>query len=590
MEPAEASFHTPGSAAVNSQVNNLGDLAGFQEQMEAMTRTISAVSIAMQELQNKFILVSSKKRAESPRQENVSPVPQAGGGPSSPDPYASIHTPFAFGPPIDPRRYSMFNEGLPAVQAPIGSPVKQGVREKTNQVNLVHTEKEIAEADKMKVLSVHAIRTFKRKLDLVNATRPLPLKIQTYISAEVLIALWNFMSRKEGFGFTWGRTFEAIFDISHEQFLLVVAMKLRPKSYTEYKDTLNSCLPKFRLPKGFTIASDDYDIHMFPQMAEFWLTVIEVDEFTRRGATSAELALIPPSEWAHGRGAIAVSFALLGQPIADQFKERVGEQKLKDCKSMEALYKLVTETNQTLANQSENRRIQRQSNEPKEKYESIASSVNRVVREDGQRGITPRGTGTQQQSSTTQRKPFNPQHQRNAFYMDDTFESVENEVPIGDLPAVPAESDTKLYDVYPDLDETGEVFAIKTYPAKEKERTLPCYDHFEGKCALGDTCVYSHDAQVQKLYGQERLKILIRSPYITMQDLYQAAKEKNSTVDPVRGPIQPVRLLKPNPQDARALPAGRGPAHHLRVLSNPDMPAVVGESGGGAVAGATHSS
>lgn len=162
--------------------------------------------------------------------------------------------------------------------------------------------------------------------------------------------------------------------------------------------------------------------------------------------------------------------------------------------------------------------------------------------------------------------------------MDETFESVGNEVPIeGLLPKVPAEDDIEL-------EETDEIYAIKTYPVKEKERVLVCYDHFEGKCTLGDACAYSHDTQVQKEYGQQRLKILIRSPYVTMQDLYQAAKEKNSTADPVRNPIPPVRVLKPNsPQDARMLPAGRCPVHHLRVLSDPHTSAAGDQCAGGAV-------
>ena len=87
---------------------------------------------------------------------------------------------------------------------------------------------------------------------------------------------------------------------------------------------------------------------------------------------------------------------------------------------------------------------------------------------------------------------------------------------------------------------------------------LPCYQHFEGKCTAGSSCVYSHDPAVLTTYAKEQLQRLLRSKYITADEIVRTAREKSqNVVRPV--PSQPT-------QDARRLPAGRGPGN-LRVLT-----------------------
>ena len=212
---------------------------------------------------------------------------------------------------------------------------------------------------------------------------------------------------------------------------------------------------------------------------------------------------------------------------------------------MEEFLTKATEVNRELANKSENERIQRKELQPKLTFKAITELVNKT---------TASGEDTTPQKSQTRNV------QRQLFVVQDELSPVPNG--LDDSQA--SDDDSVCAAVHPDpentTDETGQLYFVKTYKDKPPERVLPCYQHFDGNCTAGASCVYSHDHDVLTAYGREQLKKLVRTKYVTAEDIAQAAKEKTQN-NPRHVTMQPT-------QDARRLPSGRGPGN-LRILSRP---------------------
>ena len=81
-------------------------------------------------------------------------------------------------------------------------------------------------------------------------------------------------------------------------------------------------------------------------------------------------------------------------------------------------------------------------------------------------------------------------------------------------------------EAYPGID-TDRKIRFK-YSQKPQGSKPPCFQHFVGNCTAGCACTYSHDPVVLAEYAQQELQRLVSSTYITVEDLVQAAREKEA--------------------------------------------------------------
>lgn len=459
--------------------------------------------------------------------------------------YTTTKSTFKPGAVPTSRKSSLFRPGRDFLGADNDSPAEKiPAKEKMKDVNMVYPEREIKEEDKMQSLSLPAVMYFKKKVDALNATSIVEVKLQKYISNKVMEDIWNFENRKNT-EFTWTSHFEDLFLLDHEKFMTLLARRLRPKTHEEYCKLMASCVPKFKnIPEKFTLASPNYDKVVFQQMANFFTAVNEVEEFVRHGVTAEELEHLPEVELGKedsrkGLGVFGIAIALLGPRFAEDYKRLVGVDTLKACKTMEEFLKAVTKVNHDLANKSEKERNERLELQPKLTSKALSKLV--------------------EDMSTSAHKIDSRAVNKRLFAVQDELEEPPEQILASDATPTVFAQEEALEVVYPDC-EVGDIYFIKTYKDKPQEKILPCYQHFDGRCTAGSTCAYSHDPTVLAAYAKEQLNRLLRSKYITPDDLLNAAKERAS---------QPSRVpATPRTQDARQLPAGRGPAQ-LRVLARP---------------------
>jgi hypothetical protein len=464
--------------------------------------------------------------------------------------YTTTKSTFKPGAVPKSRKSSLFRRGKDFLEAANGSPAEKiPSKEKIKDVNMVYPEREIKEEDKMHTLSLPSVMYFKKKVDALNATSIVEVKLQKYISNKVMEDIWNFENRKNT-EFTWTSHFEDLFLLSHEQFMTLLARRLRPKTHDEYCKLMASCVPKFKnIPEKFTLASPDYDKVIFQQIANYFTVVSEVEEFIRHGITEDESEHLPEVELGKedsrkGLGVFGISIALLGPKFAEDYKRLVGVDTLKACKTMDEFMEVVTKINHDLANKSERERNERLELQPKFTAKALSQLVDDV-----------KTSAHEYSNRKTDSRPVN----KRLFGVQDELEDPPEQILVPDTTPTVFAAEESLEAVYPDGD-VGDIYFIKTYKDKPQEKVLPCYQHFDGRCTAGPTCAYSHDPTVLAAYAKEQLNRLLRSKYITPDDLLNAAKERAS---------QPSRVpAAPKTQDARQLPAGRGPAQ-LRVLARP---------------------
>jgi hypothetical protein len=137
--------------------------------------------------------------------------------------------------------------------------------------------------------------------------------------------------------------------------------------------------------------------------------------------------------------------------------------------------------------------------------------------------------------------------------------------------ANPDESYVSIENTYPadeSIEYTNEICYVKdvkTYKDKPKEKELPCYQHFNGRCTAGENCTYSHNAVKLAEYGQSKLKEFALSKYVSLEDLKKILKEKEAKGNPSfsRPPISSQL------QDARRIIPGRHNGQ-LHLMRHPD--------------------
>jgi hypothetical protein len=451
------------------------------------------------------------------------------------------------------RKSSLFRPGKDFLEAEKSSSAESApTKEKTREVNMVYPEREIKEEEKMQKLSLPSVMYFKKKVDALNATSVVEVRLQKYISNKVMEDIWNFENRKDT-EFTWTSHFEDLFLLSHEKFMTLLARRLRPKTHEEYCRVMASCVPKFKnIPEKFTLASPDYDKVIFQQIATFFTVVNEVNEFVRRGATKEELEHLPKEELGkedskNGLGVFGIALAMLGPRFAEDYKRLVGVDTLKACKTMDKFLEAVTEINHELANKSERERNERIELQPK----LTAKALSKLV--DDMANSAHEFPNHKTDTRAVQKRLFNVQ---------DELEEPPEPIPVPDSTSTVSVAAESLQAVYPD-DDPGDIYFIKTYKDKPPEKVLPCYQQFDGRCTAGSACTYSHDPTVLATYAKEQLNRLLRSKYISHDDLVNAAKEKAS---------QSARTqAAPATQDARRLPAGRGPAQLHLLARTPEV-------------------
>jgi hypothetical protein len=456
---------------------------------------------------------------------------------------SSLFEPGAVNTPAPRRVSSLFEPGTsrPAASDP--------VRDTAPGVNVVYMDREIKEEDKMQVISLHAVMTFKKKVDSINASSPVPVKLQRYISDKVMQEIWNWEC-KRGTEFTWTGTYKQLFELDHNQFMTILARRLRPLTHEAYCKVLASCVPKIKAKPEFTLASPNYDLVLYQQIADYFQVVREVDEFARYGALPSELEVLPRHEYGkedskHGLGVFGIAMAMLGSKFADDYKRLIGVDTLKACRTIDDFLEKATSVNRELAIKSEKERIDRKELQPKLTFKALSDMVSNY----------------KQAASDTARTKLQQHSNPMPLYAVHDEPIATHNTPEDD---VNSEDDDGSSPVFPDPDSmdgaSDQLYYVKTYKDKPPERVLPCYQHFNGKCTAGSSCVYSHDHDVLTAYGREQLQKLVRSKYVTAADITQALKEKpQNVVRPVPG--QPT-------QDARRLPTGRGPGN-LRILSRP---------------------
>lgn len=460
----------------------------------------------------------------------------------APSPYAA--SPFQIHTPAPRRTSSLF---VPGTNIPT-APELATETATTPAVNIIYADKEIKEEDKMQVLSLNAVMMFKKKVDCINASSVVKIKLQRYISNKAMQNIWNWESYKKT-EYTWTGSYESLFTLEHNQFMKILARRLRPTSHTEYCAVLASCLHKLKAPSDFTLASSNYDQILFQQVADFFTIVKEVDEFVRHDATPAELEYLPRLEYGregsrHGFGVFGIAIASLDR-FAEDYKRLIGIDVLRACTTMDEFMDKATAVNHELARRSEKNRIDRTDLQPKLSFKAIGELI-----------ASARAPTTE----LPKRKPPSNNVLKPYFEVCERRHSVAND---GDEDG-DSEAGEEYSPVFPDIEDTdanvGQLQLVNTYKAKPPERVLPCYQHFDGNCTAGASCVYSHDPSVLAAYGKDQLKRLVRSKYVTADDITNASKEKSQNV--TRTP--PTQRT----QDARHLPSGRG-AGNLRILSRP---------------------
>jgi hypothetical protein len=421
------------------------------------------------------------------------------------------------------------------------------------KVNVVYPDKEIKEEDKMQILSLPSVIHFKRKMDARNSESIVKIKLQRFISNKVMEDIWNYENRKQT-EFVWTGHYEDLFTLEHDKFMRILARRLRPTTHEAYCKVLASCVPRFKkVPTNFTLASPNYDQILFQQVANYFKTVSEVDEFVRFGATPEEKEHLPRLELGKedsktGLGVFGIAIAMLGPRFADDYKRLVGVDALKACKSMNEFIDLVSQVNIELANKSEKERIERKELQPKLTFKELSQLVN------------------QESSSALDGPPHVPYPkdgvQKRLFAVQDELDEIPEESQTVADDDLGLDTATIYENPHSDAD-PEQFFFVKTHKDKPPERVLPCYQYFDGKCTAGSACTYSHDPVVLTAYAKDQLQRLVRSKYISADDLVKAAKEKGTAISkpmPDRPP--------PQPQDARLLPTGRGPGQ-LRLFTHP---------------------
>ena len=239
----------------------------------------------------------------------------------TPNPYATTEGDFRMNTPAPRRSSSLFAPGMNIPSTPLASTENQ------KEITIVYKEPEIKEEDKMQNLTPHALMTFKRKVDAINARSVVKITLQHYISERVMKEIWNKECYKKT-EFTWAGSHEMLYLLDHEKFMTIVARHLRPTSYHEYCQMLRTCLRKPRGPAGYTIMSLNYDQVLFQQMADYFQTIKEVDELFRYAATEEDLKFLPKLEYgkeqeADGLGVFGIAIAML-DVFANDFKRLVG--------------------------------------------------------------------------------------------------------------------------------------------------------------------------------------------------------------------------------------------------------------------------
>lgn len=455
--------------------------------------------------------------------------------------------------PLLRRRSSLLRPGKDHLEEAEEIPKGPELISGDKKVNVVYPDKEIKEEDKMQILSLPSVIHFKRKMDARNSESIVKIKLQRFISNKVMEDIWNYENRKQT-EFVWTGHYEDLFTLEHDKFMRILARRLRPTTHEAYCKVLASCVPRFKkVPTNFTLASSNYDQILFQQVANYFKMVSEVDEFVRFGATPEEKEHLPRLELGKedsktGLGVFGIAIAMLGSRFADDYKRLVGVDALKACKSMNDFMDLVSQVNIELANKSEKERIERKELQPKLTFKELSQLVNQDAS-----GVGEGLPQAQQAKDVVQKRLFVVQDE-----LDDIPEKTQ-----------PVEEDnhaidvSMIYDGHSPEPDPGEFCFIKTHKDKPPERVLPCYQYFDGKCTAGSACTYSHDPVVLAAYAKDQLQRLVRSKYVSADDLVKAAREKSTAVSRPISDRQPTQ-----PQDARLLPAGRGPGQ-LRLFTQP---------------------
>jgi hypothetical protein len=152
-------------------------------------------------------------------------------------------------------------------------------------------------------------------------------------------------------------TLEMLYAVPLKKFMTIVAGYCRPKNSKEYSDQLLQCLTTIKatpIPKDWTIAQKDYDLHFYSRIAQHATIVKEFDEFARMGATPEELERLPRHELGsekevNGLGVFSIALAALGENYAQEYKRHIGEEKLKKIKNLDEFLDVFLALNDKLA-------------------------------------------------------------------------------------------------------------------------------------------------------------------------------------------------------------------------------------------------
>ena len=481
-----------------------------------------------------------------------------------------------FSTPPFRRQSSLFRAGTSYVVDEKNEPVtpKTAVQSR-GEVNVMYQEKEVKDSEKMQVLTFASAHHFKEKVAHLNARSVVQVTMQDYISDKILKDLWNYECLNDS-EWTWTGSYEALLKLEHDKFMTILARRLRPMNPEEYCKMLRSVLPVIKAThkdgKEVKLSDPNYDKLLFQQFSTFFHVLEETDEFARHGATATELSRLPKyiygkEDSRDGLGVFAIAVGLLNR-FAEDFKRQLGMDRLKDCKSMRSFLDMANTVNRELAKKSLDERVARELIQSKVSFKALTEMMPKEQRD----------------PAYQRNNEVKPQRKIYLVVDDESADlSVINHEPnkvssstvydeSGGTAANPDESYVSIENTYPadeSIEYTNEICYVKdvkTYKDKPKEKELPCYQHFNGRCTAGENCTYSHNGVKLAEYGQSKLKEFALSKYVSLEDLKKILKEKEAKGNPSfsRPPISSQL------QDARRIIPGRHNGQ-LHLMRHPDM-------------------
>ena len=343
-------------------------------------------------------------------------------------------------------------------------------------------------------------------------------------------------------------TTETIYTLSDASITALMAHYCRPQNATDFllllMDSVDSLRPA---SKDWKVGVAGWDTQMHGPVSKILNQIKDVYEFLMIDIPVKEAQRLPVMGYGTGSdpGLIRHLLKILDKAKQHEFSKifiaKIGEVALKQCKTFQEFYILVVRANADIAQQARILADAEADLLPKPQPSDLLDTIhdrnmqNKFIA--GKALVGPaRGQDYQARHSS-----FNLLDQTPARALQQAIDSpCDTDPPDGRGSVHPDEAEDRedhlctigAFGRNPGTPMTGGTRLPRPgtgFPAKPKERTLPCFDFFKTRsCEAGAACAFSHDPKAMQERSQHLLKELLKSPFCGAQGLQIALHEQRS--------------------------------------------------------------